>query len=156
MNYKDLNEFLWFTKKWDKWYLIVSNHVSQQYVFIKQKTFSFLKGKGEMRTFWLLGKETSDTESLRRSPPTVPVEPLTFDKKSSFTEYLREGCDGFINRLGAPGTNESCFSLYHSYNRNDSGRVNGYRSAPVISFKEFYSPSDCVLWYSFVLLGEYL
>lgn len=102
-----------------------------------------------MRTFWLVGKETSDTESLPEST-TAPAQscnktPFNSDNNPLFADYLNEKCDGFINRLEQPSMNESCLSLFHSYQRNESKRTNGYRSAPIISFREFYSPADCIL-----------
>ena len=95
-----------------------------------------------MRTFWLIGKEMSDTESSPRSPPTVVEESLSFLQQPSLKDRVNEGCEGFIRSLGSPGMNGSSFSLYSPYNRNESERMNGYRSAPVISLKEFYCPSD--------------
>lgn len=95
-----------------------------------------------MRTFWLIGKESSDTESSPRSPPTVPEESLSFLHQPSFKDHINEGCEGFIRSLRSPGMNGSSLSLYSPFNRNESERMNGYRSAPIISLKEFYSPSD--------------
>ncbi|XP_054712047.1 guanylate cyclase 32E-like isoform X2 [Uloborus diversus] len=107
-----------------------------------------IKGKGEMRTYWLIGKQCSNESSATFQPRASPSPPISVSWLSRDTSFLSDFEDGFPSHLGTPTRNESCLSLFQGCKRNAENTirgVNGYRSAPVISFDEFFSPTDCIL-----------
>ncbi|KFM58251.1 hypothetical protein X975_18095, partial [Stegodyphus mimosarum] len=96
-----------------------------------------------MRTYWLLGKESQTWESgeSQISPtfqlPTWELNPLSKNSSEEFT-----------SALSSSNTNDSCLSLIQEYKKNAENavwRANNYRSAPTITFSDYYTPSDCVL-----------
>ncbi|GIY21033.1 atrial natriuretic peptide receptor 2 [Caerostris extrusa] len=104
-----------------------------------------IKGKGEMRTYWLLGKEVMDCESLPLGKTSSFLRPPShFDMRNPLPDLL-SGRGELENAAAPPNVNESCLSLFDDCKRNAENhvrRANGYRSAPTINFRQFYSPED--------------
>ncbi|XP_071038589.1 guanylate cyclase 32E-like [Parasteatoda tepidariorum] len=110
---------------------------------LEERGLVTIKGKGEMRTFWLLGKEVMDCESLI---PTKLRPPSSWDVRHPLPDLLSGGRPSLIT---SPSINESCLTLFDDIKRTAENEVrrtnNSYRSAPALSFRQFFSPDDCVL-----------
>ncbi|KFM73882.1 hypothetical protein X975_11498, partial [Stegodyphus mimosarum] len=94
-----------------------------------------------MRTFWLLGKEVTDSKLHPQLNLCPSYPPANYEIRSPLPDLLRGGSD--IDKMNH---NDSCLSLFHDCKKNaedDVRRTFGYRSAPTISIREFYTPTDC-------------
>ncbi|GBM49755.1 Atrial natriuretic peptide receptor 2 [Araneus ventricosus] len=73
------------------------------------------KGKGEMRTYWLLGKEVMDCESLQLGKSSPILRPPShFDLRNPLPDLLSGGGESVMSST----INESCISLFDDCKRN--------------------------------------
>lgn len=98
-----------------------------------------------MRTFWLVGKEPNRAESFITNNSQVHFNNV-MDIPSPLPDLLNSGSN-MPGLFSLPKLNSSYLSLFQETknSENDARRDAGYRSAPTISFREFFSPSDCML-----------
>ncbi|GIY88130.1 speract receptor [Caerostris extrusa] len=93
-----------------------------------------IKGKGEMRTFWLLGKDVYDPLFPPKISPSPSHQSKIFNEKQ-FSEFPSDNSVEVSSFTTSLNTNDSCASLFQECKKNaknDSFRANGYRSAPAI------------------------
>ncbi|XP_064478005.1 guanylate cyclase 32E-like isoform X2 [Ornithodoros turicata] len=129
---------------------------------VQERGLTPVKGKGEMRTFWLLGKQdptllSQEIEPPQESPPswqqsseTSPLFPLAADPSVTASLLLLEpeNATASIHK----GNYNSCLTLFQDCKKSllrelkKDGRSgsNGYRSAPIITFRDRSTP-DCLL-----------
>lgn len=98
-----------------------------------------------MRTFWLVGKEPNPTESFMSNNSPIMFN-NGMDIPSPLPDLLNSG-GNMPGLFSLPKLNSSYLSLFQEAkdSENNVRRDAGYRSAPTISFREFFSPSDCML-----------
>lgn len=129
---------------------------------LKERGIIQIKGKGEMRTFWLMGKKnseiTSDTVqnnssiSVSSSDITNPTNVENFNFRLLLENELdSQSRRKKISQISSHNYN-SCLSIFQECRKSvlreikKEGRssFNGFRSAPVIDFRE-RSSRDCLL-----------